>query len=160
MFTPSLFLKVHVNTIPPTTPWFSKWSLVLLNSPPKYCVQLSCPSFMPHALPTSFFLIWSTGYYLITQIIFGEQYRSKSSSLCSTWTLSAYIPPSMWKTKFHTHTKQKVKLQFCIALCKSITNKYKFVPLNTHHKNNMMRNKRQDLVSDPAAHEQVVTADW
>jgi len=63
------------------------------------------------------------------------------------------------RDQFHTYTKQQVKLQFCIALCKSITNKYNFVLLNTHHKKNMMRNKRHDVVSDPAAREQVVTAD-
>jgi len=46
-----------------------------------------------------------------------------------------------------------------MALCYSITNKYNFVLLNTHHKYNMMRNRRHDLVTEPAAHVQVVTAD-
>ena len=30
-------------------------------------------------------------------------------------TPSAYIPPSMWATKFHTHTKQQARLQFCVS---------------------------------------------
>jgi len=30
-------------------------------------------------------------------------------------TPSAYVPPSMWATKFHTHIKQQAKLQFCIS---------------------------------------------
>ena len=63
---------------------------------------------------------------LINRIIFGEEYRSWSSSFCrflhspvisfllgpnillSTYskTPSAYVPPSMWATKFHTHTTE------------------------------------------------------
>jgi hypothetical protein len=58
----------------------------------------------------------------------GEEYRSLSSLLCSFLhnhylvplrpkyspqhpiLPSAYIPPSMWATKFHDHTKQQTKL--------------------------------------------------
>ena len=61
-----------------------------------------------------------------TRTMFSEQYTSLSSSLCSFLhspvtsslldpniplnslfsTPSAYVPTSMWATKFHTHTKQ------------------------------------------------------
>ena len=71
---------------------------------------------------------------LIARTIFSEQYRSLSSSLCSflhspvtspsktqifpstpySQTPAAYVPPSMWATKFHTHTKRQTKLYFCI----------------------------------------------
>jgi len=63
---------------------------------------------------------------LITRTILGEEYRSLSSSLCSflhspvTSSLSgsnilntlflspsAYIPPSVWVAKFHTHTQEQ-----------------------------------------------------
>jgi hypothetical protein len=64
---------------------------------------------------------------LITCTILGEQYRSLSSSLCSflyslvtssflgpnilldtlSQITSAYVPPSIWATKFHTHKKQQ-----------------------------------------------------
>ena len=67
---------------------------------------------------------------LITRTILGEEYRSLSSSLCSflhspftssflgpnillntpSQAPSAYIPLSMWSTKFHTHIKQLTKL--------------------------------------------------
>ena len=66
----------------------------------------------------------------ISRTILGEQYRTLSSSLCSFLpsrylvplrpkysplhhilkTPSAYVPPSMSATKFHTHTKQLAKL--------------------------------------------------
>jgi hypothetical protein len=75
---------------------------------------------MLHAPPFSFF----------ARIIFFE-YRLLSSSLCSflhspvtsflfsaapsSQTPSAYIPPLMWATKFHTHTKQQKKLWFYIS---------------------------------------------
>ena len=28
---------------------------------------------------------------------------------------STYVPPWMWETKFHTHSKQQAKLKFCIS---------------------------------------------
>jgi hypothetical protein len=65
----------------------------------------------------------------------GEEYRSLSSSLLSFLhspvtspllcpnillnplfpNTSAYVPPSMWATKFHTHTKQQAKLWDCFT---------------------------------------------
>ena len=75
-------------------------------------------------------------FNLITRTILGEQYRSLSTSLCSfllfpvTSSLlgpnillntlfsntSVYVPPSMWGTKFHTHTKKtQAKLWFCLS---------------------------------------------
>ena len=51
---PPHFLKIHFNTIPPSTPRSSKWS----PSPPKPCVHLSCIPFMPPGLPISFYLIY------------------------------------------------------------------------------------------------------
>ena len=72
---------------------------------------------------------------LITLKIFGDQYRSLSSSLLNFLhsplmssllglnillstkfqTPSSYIHPSMWVTKFHTHTNNEAKLQLCIS---------------------------------------------
>ena len=71
--------------------------------------------------------------YLISGIIFGVKYKSLSSSLCSflhfsvtssilgltiqisssvpyCQTPSAYVPPSTWASKFHTHRNQQAKL--------------------------------------------------
>ena len=48
----------------------------------------------------------------ITQIIGGEYRSYSSSTLCSNTPV--YILPSISETKFHTHTNQQAKLQFCI----------------------------------------------
>jgi hypothetical protein len=69
---------------------------------------------------------------LITPRIFGEEYRSLSSSLCSllhshitlgpNTFLSILFPDTIsrcslvYETQFHTHTNQDTKLQFCIPL--------------------------------------------
>ena len=72
---------------------------------------------------------------MTTRIIFSVEYRSLSTSLCSfphfsvtssllgpnillntlfSKTLSL-VPPWMWATKFHTHTKQQTKLYFSLS---------------------------------------------
>ena len=68
--------------------------------------------------------------HFITRKVLVEKYNSLSSSLCSFlyfpvtptlldpnnllnvlfWNILTYDPPSMWATKFHTHTKQQTKL--------------------------------------------------
>ena len=66
---------------------------------------------------------------MTTRMTLGEEYRSLSSSLCSFLhypvpssilglnillstliSYSAYVRPSVWATKFHTHTEQQAKL--------------------------------------------------
>jgi hypothetical protein len=50
-------------------------------SPPTPCMHHSSPPYMLHALPISFFLIWSP------KLTFGEQYRAQNSSLYSHYTI-------------------------------------------------------------------------
>jgi len=91
-------------------------------STPKPCIRLFFPPYVLRATcPAHHILL-----YFITRKLFGEQYRSLSPSLRSflhspvtssllvpnillstlfSNTLS-YVPPSMWATKFHTHTEQ------------------------------------------------------
>jgi hypothetical protein len=72
--------------------------------------------------------------YFITLNVFVE-YIPQSYSLCSLLhspvtssllspnipltalfsKLSAYVPPSVWATKFHTHVKHQAKLYFCLS---------------------------------------------
>ena len=122
------FLKIHLNIILPYAPGYPQRSVPQV-SPPKPCTRLSpppiratCPAHLTHL-------------DFIIRTILGEQYRSLTSWLCSFFhspvtssllgpnillntllqTPSAYVPPSMWATKLHTHIKKHVKLKFCIS---------------------------------------------
>jgi len=89
------FLKIRLNIIIPSTRGFSKWSLflrfphqiLLCTSPPPVCA--TCPAYL---------ILLD----LITRIIFSEQYRSLSSSLCSFLnspvTSSLFVPNILLNT--------------------------------------------------------------
>ena len=74
--SPSHFSKFDFNIILPSMPWSSKWSLSI-RSPlqnPVYTSALSHTCYFPGLSYSSWFGTW---------IIFRQQYRSQSSSLCS-----------------------------------------------------------------------------
>jgi len=118
------FLKIHFNIILPSKYGSSKWSRSLSLSSSFPIKTLHTPLLSPirATCPTHLIIL-----YLITRIIFCEEYRTLRFICCrflfspfissllgpnillSTYsqTPSAYVPPSMWATKFHTHTIQQ-----------------------------------------------------
>ena len=73
----SNFLKIHLTNYSSIYSRFFKVVSFPQMSPPKPCIRLSSLPYALHAPPISFFSIF------ITRTMFGEQYRSLSSSLCS-----------------------------------------------------------------------------
>jgi hypothetical protein len=56
-------------------------------------------------------LIWSFLHSPVTSSLLGR------NNLLNTYsqTTTAYVPTSMWTTKFHTHSKLQAKLYFCAS---------------------------------------------
>ena len=126
---PSNCLTIPVNIILPSTTGPSKWSLSFWF--PHQNPECTSPPF-PH---TCYVHHPSQCSWLDHLNIWWCIYISLSSSLCNflfslvtsplsgrnkllsiySQTPSAYVPPSMWATKFHTHTEQYTKLWFCIS---------------------------------------------
>jgi hypothetical protein len=120
----SYFLKNHLSIILPSTPGSSSGvfpsgfpTKTLYASPLPHTRYMPCPS---HS--SRFDHPNNTGWGVQIKLLIMQfpplprhlvPLRHKYSSTYSQ-TPSAYVPPSISATKFHTHIKQQVELQFCI----------------------------------------------
>ena len=92
--------------------------------PPKPCMSLSSLPYMLHSLPISFFLIWSPEWYLVRftkhkasrYVVFSTPLLPRPSQVQISFSASysrkpsAYVPPSVWATKFYTRINKQAKL--------------------------------------------------
>jgi len=94
--------------------------LFIWGFPSKLCMHLSSLPYMLHSPPISFsilspeqYCVGSTDHEAPHYVVFSTPLLPRpsqaqiSSSAPYSQTPSAYVRPSMWATKFHTHTAQK-----------------------------------------------------
>ena len=113
----SHFLKIRFIIIP-IYAWVSPVFSFPQISPPKPCTRLSPPHtrYKPRPSHSPRFyhtqnIGWGTLNFILSPVTLSLLGKILSSTPYSQ-TPSAYVPPSMSATKFHTHTKQQGKLYF------------------------------------------------
>ena len=123
----SNFLMIHLNIILPSIPRSSKWSLCFRfpNQNPMctslFSICVTSPSISLFSIWSFTYLVSSTDHKAPHCVVFSNplsphpSQAQASSSAPYSETPSAYVPPSKWQTKFHTHIEQQAKLQFCIS---------------------------------------------
>jgi hypothetical protein len=114
-------LDILFNIILQFTPRSFKWYLYLSGLPNKISMYLVCLSYVPHAPPICSWFdrlnntsIWwrirsikASCYVVFSITILPLSFQAQISfSVPCSRTPSAYVTPSVWETKFHTHAKQ------------------------------------------------------
>ena len=118
---PSSFSKIHFNIILPSTPGSFKWSPSLrfphktLYAPILSSIYATCPAHLSSWSDQPNNVWWGLQSIKLHSSVTSSSWAQISSIAPYSRKPSAYIPLSMWMTKFHTHTKQPAKLQICIS---------------------------------------------
>ena len=120
---PSNFLKTQFNIILTSSSRSSKCSLTkiqhasLLSPIRATCLSPSHASWFCYPNGILMCADHSAPHYVVfsTPLLPSPSQVQIFSTALYSQTPSAYVPLSMCETKFHTHTKQQVKLQFCIS---------------------------------------------
>jgi hypothetical protein len=122
----SHFLKIPFNIILPSMPGSPQWSLSLRFTHQNLLYGYLSPSqCVLHVSPISFFWNLSRERYWVSStdheathyVVFSTHLLPRPSlTQILLSTPSVYVPPSVSATKFHTHTKQQEKVEFCVLL--------------------------------------------
>ena len=122
--SPSDFLNTCFNIIIPSMPSSSQWSVLLTSSHQNPVCNSPDPNMCHMPLPSHSF--WfnhpSDSWWraqIIKLLVLLSFHPPVILSLLGPYIFvstlfSAYVPTSMWETKFHTHTKQQTKVLSCI----------------------------------------------
>jgi len=104
------FLCIPCNIIITSIIKSTLWTLPLRFSWLKLCLNFSSQTCMLHLHLISPSSIHSPYKLSNTCNFLSSLWVQILSSACCCWTVTHYIRPSEWETKFHTSTKQQVRL--------------------------------------------------
>jgi len=114
---PTHFLKIHLNIILSSTPGSSKWPLSF-----SFPYQNSVYTF---PLPLTCYIPRTSLLNLITWTIFGEEYRSFSSSLCSflhSPVTSSHLDPNIFLSTLFSNT---LSLRSSLSVSDQVSHPYR-----------------------------------
>ena len=126
------FSRIHFNNILPSTAWVFRMVSLPKVSPPKPCMHLSSPPYVPHALLIPVFLILSPEIYFVStahtitihaEVILTDQMRERFSVLQASGLTAPFCsvlrPPTKFRDLFvpygHQQTPRRERNRKCCS---------------------------------------------